>query len=307
MSHRVPLPPSLRGHAIRTADAPLHEVGRGRLRGSDVAHPFHGVSSIDVDDSTMVGRCRSYEPLLREAQWFSHLTALALFGAPLARAVRDGPLDLIVLAPRTPPRSRGVRGHVAVAGSLEVGARTGFPVVSAADAWVQSAPLLTREDLVAAGDFLVTGRRTGPDREPPHATLDQLSAAVARSRRKRGAVAMSWALPRIRIGADSRPETLLRLLITSAGLPEPELRHPIAVESGRVLHPDLVFAPVKVALEYEGDVHRVDRATWLNDIERREALELAGWRVVRVTSRDVFEFPELFIARLRRILGDRSL
>jgi very-short-patch-repair endonuclease len=117
---------------------------------------------------------------------------------------------------------------------------------------------------------------------------------------------MSWALPRIRVGADSRPETLLRLLITSVGLPEPELRHPIVVESGRVLHPDLVFAQVKVALEYEGDVHRVDRGTWLNDIERREALELAGWRVVRVTSRDLFEYPELFIARLRLILGDRS-
>ena len=60
------------------------------------------------------------------------------------------------------------------------------------------------------------------------------------------------------------------------------------------------------ALEYEGDGHLTDRTTWLDDIERRELMEAAGWRVVRVISRDIFEYPELFVVRVRCILQSRT-
>ena len=306
MGARIPIPPALVGRAILSSEIPAYGLKRGRLRGADVAHPFHGVSAVNVDTDTILGRCRAYEPVLRDGQWFSHVTALELFGAPLPADMLDQPIHLVVAAPRTPPRSRGVCGHVFASNTFEVGIRIGYPVVSAADAWVQSATLLGREDLVAAADFLVTGRRVGRNREAPPATLEQLAAAAMRTRGSRGAAKVRWALPRVRIGPDSRPESLLRLLLSAARFPTPAIRHSVVVEGGLVFHPDLTFVEAQVVLEYEGDIHRTDRATWLDDIERRELVEAAGWRVVRVTSRDLFEHPELFVARLRRIMRGRT-
>lgn len=79
----------------------------------------------------------------------------------------------------------------------------------------------------------------------------------------------------------------------------------IAVAGGVVLHADLAWLDVRVALEYEGDVHRVDRAVWMRDLQRRELLEDAGWRVVRVTAADVFAHPAAFAARMRALRAAR--
>ena len=55
-------------------------------------------------------------------------------------------------------------------------------------------------------------------------------------------------------------------------------------------------------MKYEGDIHRVDQATWRKDIRRRERVEDLGWRMVRVTADDVARPAEL-IRRLRRLLA----
>jgi len=95
----------------------------------------------------------------------------------------------------------------------------------------------------------------------------------------------------------------MRLLIAEARLPEPVIHHPVPVAGGITLHPDLAFVSARIALEYEGDGHRVDRATWLADLERHELLAAAGWRVIRVTSDDLFERPRELIVRIRRALA----
>lgn len=299
---RTPLPPRLRGRAILTSEGSEEGVGRGRLRGTDVAHPFHGISAVEMDLSTVIGRCSAYEPRLRDGQWFSHITALELFGAPLPVSSSDE-LHIAVVWPRTPPRPAGVTGHVVRSGVVSTDVRHGFPVISAPGAWVQSAADLRREDLVAAGDFLVTGRKVGLHREAPIARLADLAEAAGRARGAPGAPNTAWALQRIRVGPDSRPESLLRLLIVRARLPEPVIGHPVPIAGGLTLHPDLAFVAARIALEYEGDGHRVDRATWLADLERYELLAAEGWRVIRVTSADVFERPREFIVRLRRALA----
>lgn len=306
MTPRIEIPVPLRGRAVLTADAAVHGLSRDRLRGPDVAHPFHGISALGLDTATVLGRCRALEPRLLDSQWFSHVTALSLYGAPLPHEFETEPLHLVVAAPRTPPRARGIHGHTLGVEGFAVSFRLGFPVVSPADAWVLSSTLLCREDLVAAGDFLITGRRSGLSREPALTTLSELAGAVARHSGRRGSSTAGWALPRLRIGPGSRPETRLRLLLAAAQFPELVIQHPIQVATGLVLHPDLAFVTARVVLEYEGDGHRVDRETWLDDLQRRELLEDAGWRVVRVTARDVFEQPEIFLDRLRRLLNARS-
>ncbi|QAY73466.1 DUF559 domain-containing protein [Agromyces protaetiae] len=203
----------------------------------------------------------------------------------------------------TRARSRGVVGHehtdVFAVRFVDV-----HPVVEPSRAWCQLATLLSHADLVAAGDALVTGARlTGGRRLDPLATLEELEHAARAWAGRRGARALLRALPHVRTGPDSRPESLLRLLVGGAGFPEPVIGYEVATPSGRVLHPDLAWPEWKVALEYEGDGHRTDRERWRRDIRRREDLEAAGWRIIRVTADDLFADPGGLIARIRSVIA----
>ncbi len=110
----------------------------------------------------------------------------------------------------------------------------------------------------------------------------------------------------MRIGPASRPESLLRLVIVAAGLPEPVIAPPVEVAGGRLtLHPDLAYPELRIAIEYEGDGHREARR-WERDIERRELLEDAGWRIIRVTHRALVGDPDVVVERIRRARSARS-
>ncbi|PZQ91782.1 MAG: hypothetical protein DI534_02145 [Leifsonia xyli] len=297
------LPDGVRGLVIRTGEAAAWGVGRSRMRQPDVAHPFHGLAAFDFAAEEFDERCRAYLALLRAGQVFSHVTALALLGAPLPRWLDTEPLHLSVLFPRTPPRGVGVHGHSLT--RLVAVEWRGRPLADPAYAWCQSASMLAREDLVAAGDALITGPRIRGVRTAGVTTLARLQEVAALLQGSPGSGKVAWALPRLRSGVDSRPETLLRLLCVRARLPEPSVDVEVAVAGGLLLHADLAFVAERIVLEYEGDVHRVDRATWLRDLERRELFEDAGYRVVRVTASDLFVTPDAFLARLRRLLAAR--
>ena len=134
------------------------------MRACDIQHPYHGVGGADLRLATVLERCRAYEPRLLDGQVFSHCTALALWGAPIPRGRSDS-LHLSVRFPRTPPRTAGAIGH-----SLqrwESSVRFGLPVSTAAASWCESAALLDRIELVAAGDALVTGARVAGGRAIP--------------------------------------------------------------------------------------------------------------------------------------------
>lgn len=305
MPIRVILPAHVHGMAFRASDADFHGTTRSRLRGADVAHPFHGVCSVDLDTSTMLGRCLAYEPRLGPGHVFSHATSAALFGMPLPMDT-DARLHVSETGAGAAPRTRGVIGHALTAGDVAKTIHRGVPVVSAADTWCQLAAILPREDLVAAGDFLISGRRMRSGREAPLCTREELASAVEKSSGRRGSRALHWALPRLRMGVDSRPESLLRLLLVAAKLPEPLVNDPTLVDDGRrTLHPDLKYERWRVAFEYEGDGHRTDKRRFRRDIVRRELFEAAGWRVIRVIADDLAD-PQAFIARVRRILRDRE-
>jgi hypothetical protein len=297
------IPAELTGVAIRTADAPSWGVSAGRMRRADIVRPFHGIAAFDLDLDDVEERCRAYEPLLLPGQHFSHVTALALFGAPLPRWFDKEPLHVSVVFPRTPPRGEGVTGHSLR--KLATVTHRRYPITDPAYAWCQSAALLSREDLVAAGDSLVTGPRVHGARTSGVTTIARLGEVARLLGRSPGAGRVAWALGRVRSGVDSRPETLLRLLCVRGRLPEPLVDFEVAVAGGVLLHADLAFPRERMVLDYEGDDHRVDRATWLRDLQRRELFEDAGYRVIRVTSADLFGDPDAFLARLRALLTSR--
>ncbi|MEU4423932.1 DUF559 domain-containing protein [Actinoplanes sp. NPDC024001] len=84
-----------------------------------------------------------------------------------------------------------------------------------------------------------------------------------------------------------------------------EVRDGAGALIGRV---DLAWPEVRLAVEYDGDHHR-EREQFRRDVERLNALRLAGWTVLRFTADDVLRRPErtagMVIAAFAR-LGRRS-
>lgn len=282
-----PLPRTLQGHAILTSDGPLFGVTRQRLRGRDIPHPFHGVSSHGLDLASVRERCHAFLPAMERDQVFSHTTALALHGAPLPEL--DPALHVSVAFPRTPPRRDGIRGHSLT--SSPVVMLSGLPAAPAVVAWAQSAMILDRIDLVAVGDHLAAA----------FSGVEALASTADSWANRPGHRKLLWAVARVRLGVRSRPESHLRLLLMRARLPEPVVAHPVVVEGGVVLHPDLAYPDVRLAIEYEGEGHR-DPRRWEHDIERRELLADARWRTIRVTKTQLYGAPASVVARVRRRL-----
>ena len=100
--------------------------------------------------------------------------------------------------------------------------------------------------------------------------------------------------------SDSAPESELRVAIVVAGFPPPEVNEPIRT-GGEIMHPDLSWHRLKVAIEYEGDHHRVDRSQWSRDIRRFRTFTDAGWSIYRATAHD-YRAPHKLLLWLGRNL-----
>jgi hypothetical protein len=191
-----PFPPGVRGNAIRTSTADDHGLTRWRLRADDVAHPYRGVSAVELDLASVRDLARAFLPVMETGQTFSHTTALALHGAPLPRLPLE--LHVSVAFPRTPPRRPAVVGH-----SLTDAPATlidGMPAAPPVVAWAQSATLLSREDLVAVADHVVlTGAPV------PHQALERLRFTAESWAGRPGAARLAWAVPRVRLGCAPAP------------------------------------------------------------------------------------------------------
>ncbi|AYG04462.1 endonuclease domain-containing protein [Gryllotalpicola protaetiae] len=314
MTIRKPIDPGFHGQAFSTAAAQLGGLTRAQLRQPVVRHPYHGVNVIEGQadplrahlSATQIA-CREYSARMLPGQFFAGSTAALVWQAPLTDRFEERPLVVGVIAPRTPPRTHGVQGIKVVEGRARLRTAFGFALVSPPDAWCQLAGELSREELVAVGDYLISGNPDDGRYRTPLATRLELADAVDRHARGRGAQKLRWALARVREGVDSRPESLLRLMVVAAGLPEPLVNDPTPVQGGSLtLRPDLKFPQWRVALEYEGENHWSDRRQWARDQRRRELLEEAGWKVIRVFAADVFGDPVDFIARLVTILRARG-
>jgi hypothetical protein len=122
------------------------------------------------------------------------------------------------------------------------------------------------------------------------ATRLKVPAIEAQARRypgRRGLKRALMALDLVDPGAESPPETRLRLLIVRAGFPRPQTQLRVYDQYGVLIgEVDMGWRELKIAVEYEGDHHRTSRRVFHKDIKRVDALLEQGWIVIRVTSVD---------------------
>jgi hypothetical protein len=273
------LPEDLRHRAFTFSEAIAAGVTPQRLRASDLDTPFHGIrvveATTDADFPSLRGRCEMIAPRLRQCQFFSHETALALVGAPLPRWPHRPGIHVSAHRPAREPRTRGVIGHRLQTRESAAISIDGLCVEHPVRAWRQAGRLWAVDDLVAAADFLVARRR-------PFATIDDLRDEV----RVMGDVEgrrLGRALRDAREGAESPEETRLRLVIIRNGLPEPELNWDLRDAGGRLIaRLDLAYPSLRVGVEYDGRVHADDLRQFEADADRWNAIARAGWMHVRI-------------------------
>jgi very-short-patch-repair endonuclease len=114
-----------------------------------------------------------------------------------------------------------------------------------------------------------------------------LERAALRHAGRRGMKQARGTLRLVDAGAQSPRESRLRLLLVRAEFPPVQTQWPVYNEYGALIaQVDMAWPELKIAIEYEGDHHRVNRNQFNKDIRRMDALIEQGWIVIRVTALD---------------------
>ncbi|WP_374948009.1 hypothetical protein [Agreia sp.] len=175
---------------------------------------------------------------------YSHVTAAALYRMPVPlRLSSPRELHISVPATRRAVDARAIVGHKVTFRPGDWDGRFGFPVTTPERTWCDLASLLTLPELVAAGDKLISRRL-------PQTSRAALELAVATYPSRRGIRNLRRGLVLLSDRAESPRESLLRVAIVLAGLPEPEVNRSVYSASGKFLgRLDLCCPHLKLSLE----------------------------------------------------------
>lgn len=220
--------------------------------------------------------------------WVSHTTAARLHGLLLPwRLESDQAVHLSQpLGTARRIRRAGVRSHRVRLEPEDVVTRWGAATTGAARTWLDLAGGASVEDLVILGDQLVRRpyvRFEG--RSSPLLSPAELRGVTHRYSRVRGRPRAVEALGLIRVGADSAAETLLRLALVGAGLPEPQLQVPADPSDPRSPCADLGYPSLGIVIQYDGATH-AEVSQYRRDAHRDNAFTALGWTVLRFTGDD---------------------
>jgi very-short-patch-repair endonuclease len=202
---------------------------------------------------------------------------------------------LEVTRPRNFRRRPGIAAHRSTLPGDERTSVDGIPVTSVPRTILDLAAVLGRSKLERAMNEAevrgLTDRLSLPD-------------LLERHPRRRGAATLRSILDR---GSGrgvpvNDLEGSFAALIASHGLPSPRFNGDLAVR-GRFIRPDAMWVREKLIVELDGRaVHGTVRA-FETDRERDRLLVSEGWRVIRVTWRQLREDPLAVAADLRAALG----
>jgi very-short-patch-repair endonuclease len=245
-----------------------------------------------VGHTAMAPFAREHAALLAcgAAAILSHGTAAALWNLQSSSLI----VDVTVVGRHVRKRS-GVRLHLVNGIEMtEVAVRHGLKITSPARTLVDLAAVVDGDELEAALSEAYALRRV---------TESQVHAALERNRGRPGTAAL-----RALIATQEGPtitkswgERRLRALLRQAGLPQP-------LSNANVLsyRPDLLWPDERLIVEFDGFQWHGHRARFESDRARDAALIAAGYRVIRITRRQLIHEPYRVLANVARALGPDS-
>jgi hypothetical protein len=200
------------------------------------------------------------------------------------------------------PRRRGVAGHRLKVRSGDLVEIDGLRLTSVARTWVDLGSVLPIDDLVVAGDAIVSehARHFGPPKVAM-VPLAELRKFVDGANGIHGVRKARLALDLLRIGVDSPPESKLRLLLDDAGLPEFTPNCRVDDVLNRPAWTDLGCPRFRTCIEYEG-LHHLTPEQQALDAYRDQRVTDAGWRQVKVNSIDMSHGRDWVVSRVRQAL-----
>jgi very-short-patch-repair endonuclease len=199
------------------------------------------------------------------------------------------PIEVIANGPRRRP---GIQAHRARLDPDEVTIENGIPTTNPARTLFDLAGVVTPPQLEHALNEAEIRRLTSPL---------PLDALIARHPRRRGTAALKRALDKQR----QTGETVIRSDFETAfldfaerhGLPRPRMNEPLGP-----YQPDAFWPDARLVVELDSyDIHTT-RQAFEKDRARDRALTAAGYRVVRITWRQLVDHPRALAQELHTLL-----
>ncbi|WP_461170418.1 hypothetical protein [Arthrobacter sp. Z1-15] len=300
-----PLPDALRGQPFTLVEAKALGVGIERLRASDLRVPSRSIRVPRGELRDLADSCRPYLELAPGAV-ISHVTAARLHGLALPRRFADEPVLHLSRRPgQGMPRRRNVVGHRLDLAPREQSVLRGLPVTGIARTWLDLAGMLSQEELIVMGDQIVSAHRRsfGPPRMAL-VPLEELKRYLAGKDRVAHIRKCRSALDRVRVGVDSPPETVLRLML-SADPELPEFLPNVALcdDTGEArIWTDLGCGEFRTCLEYDGAHHLTPEQQARDHYRDLKTAEL-GWTQVKISKTDLAQGRRSVQAKVRRGLA----
>lgn len=258
-----------------------------------LVHPIRGAYAMARLDDTLALRIAMLRLVVPATSVITDRTAAWLWGATTALAPNDH-LRVPQVSVFSPPGHRlrnglvegGERG-LALSDVAEV---DGLCVTTALRTACDLGRLLHRDQAFAAMDALAALR---------HFSVERLVAEVVRFKGYRGVIQLRELAPRVDRGAQSQPESILRLRWYDEGLPRPECQVEVEAPSGSYFI-DIGNREHGIGAEYDGgEFHGDDQRE--HDEFRRTWIEQQGWTLIVVRKENLFGHHQDVDRMLRRL------
>lgn len=209
------------------------------------------------------------------------------------RAAGETPIDMLLPGRNAEP-APGISVHrVKAVVREDMRWRSGMPVTSPARTILDLAGAVNSLDLEAALSAALRGNRV---------RLSQLDEVISRNPRAKGIGSLRKLLDRPETLRDtrSRYERKLLALLKAAELPLPLTNVTVAGKMVDGLWPEL-----KLVYEFDGWIYH--RGKFEDDRERDQLLLAAGYRLIRISARQIDLKPYALIARISSIVATSRL
>ncbi len=262
-------------------------VRAGRL------HPVHrGVYAVGHPALALAGRFVAAVLACRDDALLSHFAAAAYWGF---FAWEDRRIDVTVVGTTT-RLIEGVRPHRATSmHERDVWRRDGMRVTSPARTLLDLAAVLPPPTLKRAARQAQAEQRVN---------IRQIAEILTRANGHRGVTKLLAIVADGPAPTRSDLEDLLLDLLDEGGIERPRINAPLTLDGRRIV-PDFLWPQTRLAVEADSRRWHDHSLVKENDAEKQAILEAHGYRVLRITWREIVARPPQTLARVRCALDGR--